>query len=258
MGFYINTVAKKDCADQINELWNQQFGGFLVYTSSIIQKEIDYIQTHDECIQQRYIKTVHDWNECFSISKENHGQVFLAPYDDESGGEKQDFEEDYETLKSKVKFLLSQRFLFDKITNLDEANDVFDNLNFDGDYIENGRPKHKDELTFDKLEQPHNDPIFQKCLKLDNPELWSLFLGIYKIGVNKENWNNIRDFTTEKYSFENIWQRCNSIFTAKGLKPISSDSDTLPSIFDIKNSFLLSSDEFESYLNSIRTQHKYA
>lgn len=201
MGFYVNVYAKKDCAGQINKLWKAAFGGFLIYTPYRIRKEIKAHNSHNQGV---FIKSVSDWNKAFPILSSNRGQIFIRPmgYDQE---EKLDFMNSSENLKKQIKFLLDNRFLFEKITNLQNAVDTLD-MNIDADYIENGRNKKHEVISFNQLEQHSKCPLYQKCLEKDDAEMWSLLLQFKKEGMDEELWNKLKHKTVE-FCGQTLWQR---------------------------------------------------
>ena len=128
MGHYVNVVAKKGLSRQINETWrNDGFDGFLIYDKETILGEIEFMRNDPgqiETVERLGLKTANDWNRCFPAFSEGKGQVFIVG---ESDGEHA------ETLRSKVKFILDNRFLFETVSGLDDARDVLDmEIAFDG------------------------------------------------------------------------------------------------------------------------------
>ncbi len=201
MGFYINVYAKKDCAGQINKLWKAAFGGFLIYTPYRIKKEIKAHNSHKQGV---FIKNMKEWNNAFPILANNRGQIFIRPhgYNEE---EKLDFMNSNKELEDKVQFLLDNRFLFEKITNLQNAVDTLD-MEINADYIENGRNKKHEIFSFDQLEQHNNCPFYQKCLEKDDAEMWSLMLKFKKEGMTEELWGQLKHKTIE-FCGQTLWQR---------------------------------------------------
>tara|TARA_B100002019_G_scaffold165370_1_gene142857 strand:+ start:1366 stop:2169 length:804 start_codon:yes stop_codon:yes gene_type:complete len=264
MGFYVNVVAKKSCVKQINTAWKKRFDGFLIYTKEIIKSEIDYIHNNKDCKHLRYIKTIEDWNDTFSILKEYSGQVFLRAYGYDEERQKE-FQKEQTVLKEQIKFLLEHRFLFEKITGLQDAVSVFPDLEIDYDYIENGRNKNYFNPTFDKLPQPHQSKVFKRCLELNNPELWYNFLQL------KENPNDFNLFDNLAHTIinrdkglgETILQRVELIQRvveglSENLSTISyyMKNKKVPTLFEIRKVISLNQEEFDEYINSLRNSNK--
>lgn len=215
MGFYVNVVAKNECAEQINQLWQKKFNTFLVYTPTIIQNEIDFIQKSDDRKHLQYITSIEQWNKTFPIFKENCGQIFLRAYgysDEESA----EFQKENQLLKEQILYLLELRFLFKEIKNLNDANDVFDDLNIDFDAIINGKKIHYEEPSFLNLPQPRNNKVYDKCLFLNQPKLWSLYLA-YKKTYSYDVWKEMRNLIID-YNIgfgETLWQRVEKLYSAR-------------------------------------------
>lgn len=201
MGFYVNAYAKKNCAGQINKLWKAEFGGFLIYTPYRIKKEIEVHNSHNQGV---FIDSVKDWNNLFPILASGRGQIFIRAmgYDEE---ESINFMKSNEHLKNQIKFLLDNRFLFEKITNLQNAVDTLDMI-IDADYIENGRNKKNIVISFDQLEQHDKCPLYQKCLEKDDPEMWSMFLQFKKDGMTEELWDKLKHKTVD-FCGQTLFQR---------------------------------------------------
>lgn len=201
MGFYVNCHAKKGCAGQINKLWKSQFKGFLIYTPYRIKKEIE---AHNKRGNGVYLESVKDWNTCFPIMSTNRGQVFLRAFG-YSEEKKSVFMKESDNLKAKIQFLLDNRFLFKKITGLQDAVEAL-GMDIEAEYIENGRNHKYERPTFDKLEQHHDCPLFKACLAKDDPEMWQLVLSFKKNGMTENLWSKLRHKTVD-FCGDTLWQR---------------------------------------------------
>lgn len=248
MGFYVNAYAKKDCYKQINSLWKKQFGGFLIYTDYRVKKEIEYMHKNDQCL---FIKSVKNWNDNFSILAVGRGQVFLRAFGyDELRIE--EFKKENNELKEKVQFLLDNRFLFEKITGLQDAVDTLD-MNINCDYIENGRNKNYEFNSFDKLPQHHNDMVFNKCLQINNPDLWANYLEIKKEGLSPFFWDKTKHIIIDKnIGFgETLLQRFVKYQKVCFNNSLELEDDNCPDILTLHRLIVSSHDDFESFLSRL-------
>ncbi len=256
MGFYVNVVAKKGCARQINSLWKNQFDGFLIYTPAKIKKEIEFIHNDPESQHLNYIKTVSDWGNVFPIYKNGSGQVFLRPlgFSEERAEE---FKQENKLLLEQVQFILDNRLLFEKVSSLQDAVDAL-GMNISCDYMENGRSKKYTIPTFENLRQINDHPVFIRCLEIDSPILWERFLDILDNGLNNNNWANIRSMIVE---FDNIrsltiWQRCEKIEEARtginyGLFG-KFNSENVPNDYDLIKAITLTTEDFDKMIKRLK------
>ncbi len=247
MGFYINVEAKKGCSRQINSAWKKLFGETLVHTPGSIKKEIQFIKNDPKQKHLNFITSVKEWDQAFPSYANGKGQIFIRAY----GYSEEKFEKfvtENPDLIAKVKFTLDHRFLFKRISGLQDAADAL-GMDIDGDYIEDGKLEYEYTPSFSKLPDGKTNPVYIKCLKLDRPDIWEIFL---KYADKKELWEDLRRLVILKDSplspNSSIWQRCESIAQARGDSYNYSDMLSPPSEFDVIKSILLSEDEFENHL----------
>ncbi len=204
MGYYVNVIAKKGCENQINDLWSRQFSGWLIYTSTIIRSEIDYIAKNEEQKHLRWINTVKKWNEAFPICAERKGQVFIRAFGYNEDRAKA-FSEQNEELRKKVKWIMDYRLLFESITGLRDAVDALEMM-IDCDALRNGRPIIYPVDSFDTLPFEPNNRVYQVCVAFDKARLWKHFFA-WRDTPDWTHWEALRDFIVPgEYIFKTIWQ----------------------------------------------------
>lgn len=257
MGFYVNVVAKQGCSRQINTAWKKAFGGFLVYTPSKINKEIEFIKNDPKQQHLTYVNDVKTWDKTFPIHANGRGQVFLRAfgYEEERAEE---FSKESDELRAKVKFILEHRLLFQRISGLQDAVHTLD-MEINGDFVENGKLNYYEYPSFDKLPQKHNHPVFIRCLELDRPDIWEAFL-LYQEDNTK--WSNLKNNSVIKYGFghnSTIWQRCESIASARDNEYYGGtgrySKGNVPSEYDIIKAITLKSDDFDSFLSTLKNAY---
>ena len=204
MGSYVNVVAKKGCAEQINELWSREFSGHLVYTPEIILGEIDYMKNDP---QQAYaasnIHTVDDWNANFPIAAANKGQVFIGATNEDIAPEQ------INALAKQVKWILDHRLLFESITGLDEAREEL-NMHIDMDAIIHGKNIDYQPLTFNELPKEPNSEIYQHLYQYDRPDLWKNYLDYFE-NTDLAHWKVLRSNVIPNHDYlaqKTVWQAC--------------------------------------------------
>ena len=248
MGFYINLKVKKGSAGQINKLWRKEFGESLIFTRHMIKKNIDFIQSDESQKHLHYIKTVSTWNKVFTICALDHGQVFLRPYG-YSEERADEFEQNNKELKKQIALILDNRMLFEKVTGLSDAIEALA-MNIKGDYIENGKLKYDETISFSKLPVKPRNLIYQKCLQLKDPELWKEYFKIIENGLTEENWLAIKNRVVDFSGFSScstIWQRCELIAKKRdnvdyGLRGRYQDG-LIPNFYDLRKAIYMTKDD---------------
>lgn len=195
MGTYVTFSAKPGCADQINAAYAKTTGsdGWLVYSASVIDNEIAYIQSPAGKAQAHlrpHLKTVEDWNRLFPSFREGTGQIKISGIaDDEMCGPLPR----REYVRRSIAFLLEHRMLFARIDGLDDARD-YGLTDCTEDRIENnkGRPADRGTVpTFTSLPKSRS-ALYKHCTEYDRPDLWEAIVK-FRALPSWETWATLRD-----------------------------------------------------------------
>jgi len=77
--YSIIVEAKPEYAEQINQLWNNKFGGFLIYTPKMITYEINVLKNDpQEAHLAAIIHSIDDWNNAFGPGAAAHGGMCIV------------------------------------------------------------------------------------------------------------------------------------------------------------------------------------
>ena len=211
MSYSVNVNAKNDCEDTINKLWSEQFKHreWLVYTTSIIEAEIAYVQS-GKCKEQNhlipYLNSVAEWESLFSNMKRGQGEIGIYP----SGEEFTEGEIQY--LQKQIKFILDNRFLFESISGLLEAGRELD-MDISYDMLnKRGQPEIERVASFADLPIHVNSKVWNSCFDYNRPDLWKAFLD-FKGSPTEATWDELRTKVVpwSDQMFTTVWQLCEAI-----------------------------------------------
>jgi len=245
MGSYINVKSKAGFANLINELWAEQFDGFLIYTPKIIKKEINLCSEN----KNFQIRTIKEWNDNFIILAQNKGQLFF----------KSDItEEEKKILIEKVNFIINNRMLFKTIRNIQEAAYSL-GMNFNFDHFENGEIKKDIIVDFSNSPEHPLNPVYKICKQFNLFNLWDAYQDIFNKGMSLKRWENIKNKIIPN-TFSTVLQRCEYILAVKENRSsdlnIHINAQKLPSKEDIFNVITMTEDQFNTFLNNLYQKTK--
>jgi hypothetical protein len=212
VGYYVNVQAKSGCTAQINDLWTRAgHAPELIWTPERIQREIERIHAAPECAHLRYILSIEDWNKAFPIMADGVGQVFIGSV----GFDIEADPEETQQLISQVRFILEHRFLFERVTGLEDARSALGMADVEGDFLDaHGKAGYYEQASFETLPRMANSPVYQACLQAGRPDFWAAWVAFCNV-PSEQTWERLRSYVvpwTTKYGksggLRTVWQAC--------------------------------------------------